>query len=195
MQRKNMIPKLLPTYYLSYYLPYYFLLSCVFYFSCENKTKNTKNENSKNEDITQILFPTRADTELYFKNVRQLFYQKKQQSAYSDIYDLKRFSEKQPFKLALLHDWQKNGANVIVVGNPKNIIFVDKDKDTTNIQFDNTKTNAYFILANQIYDAIIQEKQILLVENAKKTDFFISQTDKESWRVTFKDFLGLIGRK
>ncbi len=171
------------------FLRFTFLL-CILV-NCENAPQNQSPHFKDKNGIA-----TRPDTELYFKNVRQIFYQKKQFSTHEDFFTFLKFSEKQPYKLVIWQNWQKSKVNLEITGElqGKNIFIMEENNQPKKILVDVKKDNAYFVVALEIYKAILTDKAVFFEEDNKK-NFFLTQADKEAWRVTFKDFLALVGRE
>jgi hypothetical protein len=170
----------------------YTLLVFLFLVACQN-TKVKK----------QNLFATRPDTELFFKNVRQIFYDKEEQS--QTKLHLYRFSKREKeskkpyFQTVIIHNWQQNEAYFLL--EPQNfedihqwVLLVKNPKNKQSIQKEwkfGDKTQ-HLEMASFIYEQINQQSEFILSCKNQKNSI-LEGKERESFRVSFKDYNKLTG--
>jgi hypothetical protein len=152
---------------------------------------------------TEIHFKTRPDTELYFKNVRQLYYDLEEQP--NTKLNLYRFSkrnktDKKPLlNLVIVHNWRYNEAYLLVETNlPKNqplsVSWRDKAGKQGEIIFKNGDKTTHFEFANAIYQGILQEYNFYQLIDNQELIILNKLNECEAFRITMLDYLKLVGK-
>ncbi|WP_448518073.1 hypothetical protein [Rhodoflexus sp.] len=170
------------------------LIGC---FAC-NPDKDTK-VNSE-----EVHFNTSASSVLFFKNVRQLYYERQEnQAAKAIIYRMReRVRDK---NIPLLYPsivllWAQDEAAVIL---EKNEFLADTDTLrlvwTDTIQhiegeylFPNGDKRTHYKLAAQIYRSIQENHQLWLVTDSARIPFLANERQREPFRKTMIDYFRLV---
>jgi hypothetical protein len=177
------------------------LYSLPFIILCLACGKNQQNLAEKAETH----FKTRPDTELYFKNVRQLYYDLEEQA--NTKLNLYRFakrvkkSDKLLLNLAIVHNWRYNEAYLLLETNPalpKNqpfrVFWRAKSGKQGEIVFKNGDKTTHFEFANAIYQGILNEYSFYQLIDNQELMIFNSATERAAFRITMLDYLKLIGK-
>ncbi len=152
-------------------------------------------------------FKTRADTELFFKNVRQIYYTKETpKDSKIDLYRFNEFSQnpnKPSIQAVIAHNWSYNEAYILMEFNA-----YFQDADTIQIEIKDLKDNErklilykdksskedFYNFAREIYQGILAEEHFFLVENNnQKIAFLEGDIERNIFRKTMVDYYRLIG--
>ena len=156
-------------------------------------------------DQTTISFETNDASKLFFKNLRQTYYDKEEMvAAKMDVYRLaKRDIENDHpvINLAIVNNWRFDEAYLILepndLLNPGELSMNWKNEESGKsgvIRFENGNKETIVKFADQIYDQI-QQGSIFSVEiGGKETDILKNPKDIETFRITMIDYYRLVQR-
>lgn len=171
-------------------------LFCLFLFilllqSCKWDLKLVDPENPK--------FRTNDSAVLFFKNLRQLRYNKESLSeARIDIYRHKSFSDQvstHQFQLAIVHNWLHD--EVVIFIEPGGKLLEENfeiywEGEEAKMFVKGSKTEQFAWVA-KIYNALLLEKEVeVRFEDGTTTALFFNAEEKEAFRVSCKDFFKLV---
>lgn len=175
----------------------------ILYFLCVLIACNSKTQ--KENTDKEVSFKTRADTEIFFKNVRQLYYDVEiQENTKLNLYRFKtrKINPKEPIlDLTIAHNWRYSEAYILVNLNE----FFEKNKDLTvelvnksgkkgSLILPKTPNKAqYFTFAKQMYEAILKENKMTFKKNGQDFNLFPSSQHSEVFRKVMVDYLRLVG--
>lgn len=161
----------------------------------------------KNRKVDQatISFDTNDASKLFFKNLRQTYYDKEEmEAAKLEIYRLKKRNEAEEhpvINLAIVNNWRFDEAYLLL--EPNSLLTLDglavswKNPETgTNgvISFKSGNKKAIVKFADQIYDQIQQDVEFKVFLEEKAWDILKSAEDREAFRVTMMDYYRLVQR-
>jgi hypothetical protein len=177
---------------------YYYILFLILLITC-GKAKQNLPENTK------INFKTRPDTELYFKNVRQLDYDWEEQK--NTKLNLYRFAKrikndkKLLLNLVIVHNWRYNEAYLLLETNsfvPTNghltVFWRDKSGKPSEIIFKNGDKTSHFEFAYAIYQGILDEYNFYQSLDNQLVVILNTPAERKAFRVTMLDYLKLVGK-
>ena len=164
------------------------------------------NPDKKTEvDQTTISFDTNDASKLFFKNVRQNYYdQQIMEEAKLEIYRLKKrneSSEELVINLAIVNNWRYDQAYILLEPTPE--ISLDNLKLSWNneesgesgeIVFENGNKETIVRFADQVYYQIQQGSQFQLLLGNKSKDILKANEDREAFRITMVDYYRLVQR-
>lgn len=173
-------------------------LGILLFFSCNpDKAKRVSSEESK--------FSTSDASELFFRNVRQLYYDKTiMKDVKLDIYRIKDQNkhEDQPvLNLSIVINWRYDEAYLLTEPNrylqQLDTLKVLWQDTTTHLQghyyFYNGSKEEHFKFAAQLYQSILDEHQLYLIKgNDEKVKFLTDKKSREAFRKTVFDYLRLV---
>ncbi|HEY9117151.1 MAG TPA: hypothetical protein VIN11_04950 [Roseivirga sp.] len=176
---------------INYLLPLIFIL-----FSCNP---------SKNEEIDQtgMSFQTDDSSKLYFKNVRQNYYDvETMEEAKLEVYRLKKRStqEEEPIiNLSIVNNWRYDEAYILLEPNQKagslnqlRLSFSNKDGEFGQIIFDGGNKQQHLEFASKIYEQLLKEAQFKLILDTDKLDILNDTKSREAFRITMFDYYRLV---
>jgi len=166
-------------------------------------TFSCKIDQNKEVDRSKFTFKTGDDTELFFKNVRQLYYEVEEfPNAKLNIYRLRARSLDQSrpvLNLAIAMNWLKDEAYILPEPNDylremdPIIIYwastTNTDKGKIILKYSTKEANLEF--AADIFDGIRNNYTFQLERNKSKIDFLTTQRDREAIRITISDYFRL----
>ena len=168
-------------------------------FSACNPDKNTK------VDQTSISFTTNDATKLFFKNVRQSYYDvEAMEAAKMEIYRIKKRSENQGrpiIQLAIVNNWRFDEAYLLL--EPNNLLNLPgltvkwsnaESGKSGEIAFENGNKETIVRFADQLYDQIQQGSNFTTPVNGKDVPLLGVSEDREAFRVTMVDYYRLVQR-
>lgn len=183
---------------LAYHQAFVLVLVLLLIFSCNpDKTKEV--------DQTTISFKTNDASKLFFKNIRQTYYDKEEmEAAKLEIYRLKKrntLNEGAVINLAIVNNWRFDEAYLLL--EPNSLLQLDqlsvkwineKTKTQGVITFENGNKESIVKFADQLYAQIQQESDFSVVVNEKNIDILKSPGDREAFRITMVDYYRLVQR-
>jgi hypothetical protein len=161
----------------------------------------------KNRKVDQatISFKTNDASKLFFKNLRQSYYDKEEmEAAKLEIYRLRKRNQslKHPVvNLAIVNNWRFDEAYLLL--EPNGLLTLDSliiswknAENGTNgtIEFENGNKKAIVKFADQIYDQIQQGSEFSVFLEGKAWDILKSSEDREAFRITMMDYYRLAQR-
>lgn len=167
-------------------------------FSCNlDSGKKIEKDNAK--------FSTTADSRLFFKNVRQIYYYKEiKENTKLEVYRFGRRNVAQNLpviNLALVNNWSYDEAYVLVEPGPYfdnmdriEVEWTDKaNKQSGVYRFAFGSKESHFKFASEIYESIKAKHQLLVYNQEKQwVNLFQSETDKDNFRKTMVDYYRLV---
>ncbi|MCU0446177.1 MAG: hypothetical protein MUE85_14820 [Microscillaceae bacterium] len=171
------------------------------------KNQNNSSEKTQNNPhaIKQANFKTRPDTEIYFKNVRQLYYDREEQT--NTKLNLYRFAQrsktdqKPAINLVIVHNWRYNEAYLLVETNnffpktpPFKLFWRNKNGRDGTIFFENGDKTAHFAFANALYQGVLDEYVFYQSVRGQEVTILNSRVEREAIRITMLDYLKLTGK-
>ncbi len=152
----------------------------------------------------QVKFTTSDASELFFRNVRQLYYDKTvMEEAKLDVYRIKERSEaeSQPIvNLAIAVNWRFDEAYLLVEPNPFfqhidtiQVIWQDTVRQEDGIfYFMNGNKEAHFEFASQLYNSLLGAQQLFIINNQERFPLLQNDDEREAFRKTMVDYYRLV---
>lgn len=175
----------------------FFILFCVGLLSACNLDKNTK------VDQTSIDFKTDDSSRLFFKNLRQSYYDlEKMEEAKLEIYRLKKrvVDTDQPvINLAIVNNWRYDEAYILLEpnslipnSNKISIHWINENGSEGEILFAGGNKKDLLNFAGAIYEQIQAGSTFQILLEGKKVDILIDTKSREAFRVTMFDYYRLV---
>jgi hypothetical protein len=155
-------------------------------------------------DRDKFTFRFRDDSYLFFKNVRQIYYDVQDLAAakwiayrFSDRYTK---DDKPMLTPVIVVDWLKNEAYLLL---ETNVVLEEQRKLTIREKNANGKYYSYSLsergrenmleFATKIYEAILAENPLEIEVNDQPMPFLVDDADRENFRVVMSDYYRLCG--
>jgi hypothetical protein len=164
---------------------------------------NVKSE--KKIDKENVKFATTSDSRLYFKNVRQIYYDKEnQEHTKMEIYRFgkRNLSQQVPvLNVALVHNWRYDEAYVIIEPNSyfDNVTQIEvewqnpSNKQSGVYRFSFGSKENHYKFATEIYQSILAKHKLLVYNTSKQwVNLFASEADRDNFRKTMVDYYRLV---
>jgi hypothetical protein len=161
---------------------------------------------SRKPDAERPVFKTRADTELYFKNVRQIDYTLSAMSAagmnkYSYQYGVAADSTRPQLHWVILHNWRQNEAYIWLEAHPfwaswPQIAINWKDPATSKqgtFTLPKPSKEGYYQLATHIYQAVEAKHTLQVVQGGQNLPFLQEEKERQAFRKVMQDYYKLVG--
>jgi len=178
------------------YLP---ILALLWLTACHNPDKNKK------IDPAKVQFTTTASSLLFFKNVRQLYYDRQvQQAAKLDLYRIgeRKLDPSKPIlNLIIVNNWRYDETYILL---EPNAFFTDSD--SLRVAWQNQKTGqsgeyifpngdkkTHFKFAAELYGSIQDGHQLTLQTDTATYPILATEAHREPFRKTMIDYLRLVG--
>lgn len=160
----------------------------------------------KEVDENEAKYTTSDASELFFKNVRSIYYDKSvMDEAKLDIYKIKERlqaeGEEYPLlNLSIVVNWRYDEAYVLTEPNPY-LQQMDTIRvvwqDTTNnqsgtYQFTQGNKDAHFRFATQLYQSLQAEHQLYILKEDEQVQFMNRRDAREPFRKTMVDYFRLV---
>jgi len=158
----------------------------------------------KEVNENEAKYTTSDASELFFKNVRSIYYDKSAMAeAKLDIYRIKERLEVEDYpllNLSIVVNWRYDEAYVLTEPNPYlqqmdtiQVIW----QDTTNnqggtYQFTQGNKDAHFRFATQLYRSLQAEHQLYILEEDEQVKFMNRRDAREPFRKTMVDYFRLV---
>ena len=163
-------------------------------------------EKTKLIQPAEIDFSTDDASELFFKNVRQLYYDKEvMKEEKLDIYRLKSRSivEDQPvINLAIIINWRFDEAYLLIEPNQFltdqevfQIIWTDDQGESNQMVYEMGNKTSQHKFAAILYNGILSQQSFQIKMNQDTFTLLKDATQRESFRITCFDFLRLVGAR
>ena len=153
-------------------------------------------------DSERPQFSTTESAELYFKNVRQYYYDMEELNGKN----LLRLSKSQPkvlypnITLQITMDWRTDQAFLTLDENeffPKNGVTEVYTSDSTGvkefIQFKQRDRNEAFATIARLYKSILNDHKLYVTLDGERYPLLHIKQDREAFRVTAYDYYRLVG--
>lgn len=175
------------------------LILTLLVFSACNPDKNTK------VDQTTISFKTNDASKLFFKNLRQTYYDKEEmEAARLEVYRLRkrvRTTERPVINLAIVNNWRYDEAylllepNELLALNQLSISWInEKTGGQGRVSFENGNKKSIVKFADQVYALIQQDSKLTVTLGEKSMDILENAEDREAFRITMVDYYRLVQR-
>lgn len=172
-----------------------FSLLVLLLFSC-NPAKNKK------VDQTTLSFKTDDSSKLYFKNVRQSYYDVDvMEEAKLEVYRLKKRveeSEEPVINLALVNNWRYDEAYVLLEPNTAagdlntlNLSYENENGESGDIIFEKGDKKNHLAFASKVYEQIQNESDFFLNRNGEKVEILRDSKSREAFRISMFDYYRL----
>ena len=159
-------------------------------------------DNKKVIDKDTPQYKTTDPSELFFKNVRALYYDKEEMAASKlDVYRIKTRptnTEIPHINLAIVLNWRFDEAYILIepggqLADIRNITLAwegEGVEGSREISIGNKDTQ--FTIATEIYEHLLKEHTIYWLNQGEKISLFQGKQDREAFRVTMFDFYSLV---
>lgn len=162
-------------------------------------------DKNKKVDQATISFKTNDASKLFFKNLRQTYYDKEEMEASKlEVYRLKKRNtadEHPVINLAIVNNWRYDEAYLLLEPNSflqLSGLSVDwenagtGEKGTTS--FENGNKQSIVRFADELYSLIQQDSKLSVTIDNKSVDILESSEDREAFRITMVDYYRLVQR-
>lgn len=165
-------------------------------------------KSEKKIDTDNVTFTTTADSRLYFKNVRQIYYDREDQE--NTRLEIFRFGKRNTsttvpvVNVALVNNWRYDEAYVII---EPNAYFDEVNRIAVNWQSttDSSTKGTYvfafgskenhFRFATQLYESILAKHTLQLQDSTgKPVNLFYTETDRDNFRKAMVDYYRLVNK-
>lgn len=174
---------------MKYFIPIILLLS-----AC-------KLDSDKTIDREKFTFKTGSDTQLFFKNVRQSYYDLEENSAAKfNVFRITKrdLGEESPvLNLAIVINYLQDEAYLLLEPNtavgefPIQLISIDSAKMEREIVLKSQNRESTLHFATDIYEDLIMGNDFFLVREEHRTPLFQKPETKEAFRITISDYFRL----
>lgn len=157
-----------------------------------------KIDQDRKADPEKFTFEVRDDADLFFRNVRQIYYDRSSPDGKWQAY---RFSDQYTgqdrpmITPVIVIQWLKDEAYLLVESNPvlenEDALIVTIEADTISLRERGRERMLQF--ASQIYDGLQEKKRMQIKVNNEFIPFLTEDSDRESFRVVMGDFYRLTG--
>ena len=158
---------------------------------------------SKVIDPEKINFRTLEDTELFFKNLRQTYYDKEAvDSAGIDKYrfeDRVLDSGRPIINLMIVHNWRTDMAYIFIEPNsffPSDTLQVfwqaSDGKAKGSYPYQKSNVRSQLLFATQLYGSLQQEHRLWVEKEGQKYALLTDEASIEAFRITMVDFYRLV---
>ena len=154
-------------------------------------------------DQKDLNFSTTDDSELFFKNVRQLYYDLEEiPAANLNVYRIKERTKESDYplvNLAIVWNWLKYEAYIIIEPNELitesdsvTILWSSRDSDVSGtINYELGNSQAQLTIAKELYNGIISDHTFEISLGNSRKPFLDSARDREAFRKTMADYFRL----
>lgn len=162
-------------------------------------------DKNKKVDQTSISFSTNDATKLFFKNVRQSYYDlEEMEAAKLEIFRIKKRSDSQDrpiIHLAMVNNWRYDEAYLLLEPNEQLNLAGLKLKwsnsesgENGEIAFENGNKETIVRFADQIYEQIQKGSLFTASINGQDVPVIDVSEDREAFRITMVDYYRLVQR-
>jgi len=158
-------------------------------------------DNGREVDRKDFSFKTYDDTELFFKNMRQSYYDMEEiPAAKIKVFRFKKKNEMEVRLLgvAIVMEWVNDRANILVepdlvLGSMSTLKVVcsSPDHQPTIIAMDAAGRESMLEFATQIYEGISQKRQFHTIVGTDSIPILTNRVAREAFRVTMSDYYRL----
>jgi len=151
----------------------------------------------------ELNFSTTDDSEIFFKNVRQLYYDLEEiQAANLNVFRIKERSVSEDYpviNLAIVWNWLKDEAYILIEPNE---ILIEEDPLVVHwrspvsgeegiIEYSQGNTMAQLTFANELYNGILNNYTFEIISNGLSEPLLKANKDREAFRKTMADYFRL----
>lgn len=160
-------------------------------------------DGNRQVDRDRFTFNTGDDTEIFFKNVRQSYYDlEENKAAQINVF---RFSDRlitedQPvINLAIVHQYVNDKAFILVERNewfddqtgPLQLESTLKNGTITEIDLETMNKDAMLEFATRVYEDLQQGAEFKLIQKGERIPIFTDKKEREAIRITLSDYYRL----
>jgi hypothetical protein len=159
-----------------------------------------KIDRDKKVNREKFQFKIRADANLFFRNVRQIYYDRESPDGKWQAY---RFNEKdtssrQPsVQAVIVIHWINDEAYLLIEPNPilaeEELISVAIKSQPDTLLLRERGRERMLEFGSKIYEAIQAKKDMTVLSNGKYVPFFQEEKEREVFRITMADYYRLTG--
>ena len=158
-------------------------------------------DNKKIIDKEEPQYKTTDPSELFFKNVRALYYDKEEMTdAKLEIFRIKTRSQSEghELNLAIVLNWRFDEAYILIepgdklAGIKEFTLVWEKESFKGEEEYILGNKDLQFTIATAIYEHILEERDLYWSNQGKKIPLLQSKKDREAFRVTMFDFYNLV---
>lgn len=166
---------------------------CVFLLSC-------KIDRDKTVDRSKYTFFIGDDAELFFRNVRQIYYDRSSPDGKWQAYRYgKRYqgTERPSINPVIVINWLKDEVYLLIEENEPLTtedflqLRINSKKDTIIIDLKERGRERMLEFGSQIYEAIQAKKSIYVLYKREYVPIFTDEPEQEAFRITMSDFYRL----
>jgi hypothetical protein len=180
----------------------YLFMPTFFCLLCSLSACNTSGSKDANENEAQ--YTTSDASELFFKNVRSIYYDKTvMDEARLDIYRIKERIQAEDFpllNLSIVVNWRFDEAYVLTEPNSYlqqmdtiKVMWQDTIRDESGMyRFTQGNKDTHFRFATQLYRSLQAEHQLYILDKEGKLDFMDRRDAREPFRKTMVDYFRLV---
>lgn len=159
-----------------------------------------KIDRDKPVDRNKFTFGIGDDAELFFRNVRQIFYDRSSPDGKWQAYRFgKRYqgTERPSINSVIVINWLKDEAYLLIEENepltPEDFLQlqITSKKDTTIIDLKERGRERMLEFGSQIYEAILAKNSIYVLYKSEYVPIFTDESEQEAFRITMSDFYRL----
>lgn len=164
-------------------------------FYCCNPDKATRIASDKAK------FNTSDASEIFFKNVRQTYYEKNEiEAAKIDFYKNKKLLEEEVLLFPqIVHNWREDQAYILLEFDPgiaaqNQLKLISKDSigQIDEKVYPLVDKKVHFEIVSDIYNHILDDHKIFLIIQQDSISLFPNQAAREAFRITMVDFYRLV---
>lgn len=161
----------------------------------------------KKVDKNQATFRTTADSRLYFRNVRQIYYDKEiQPNTRLELYRFGKRNKSQDrpvINVLIANNWLHDEAYLLIepnsyFENPQTIEITwqdTKNQQSGTYTFAPGSKEDHFRFVTALYQSILAGHQLMVKDkNGNPAPLFTSEGDRDNFRKTVKDYFRLVNR-
>ena len=148
-------------------------------------------------------FKTTDATRLFFKNTRQIYYDKEEIGRDRlEVYRKKdRNTDNTVYNLNILigNNWMYDEAYIRFESNTPPMPMTEltikwvQEAEQGIYRLENNSKESHFALATQLYQAVLKKQSLFVVQDSKEIPVLHTQDQRETFRVTMIDFYRLVG--
>lgn len=146
-------------------------------------------------------FNTSDASELFFKNVRQNYYEKNEiEAARLDFYKNKKLLKQNSLLFPqIVHNWMEDEAYILLEFDEKiaemeqlNLLWQDTSGNYSGENYPLVNKKVHFSIVSDIYNHLLDEHQIYVKIRQDTMPLFPNQAAREAFRITMVDFYRLV---
>lgn len=146
-------------------------------------------------------FNTSDASELFFKNVRQTYYERNEiEAAKIDFYKNKKLLKEEPLIFPLIvHNWREDEAYILLEFDEKiaeqeqlSLLWQDSTGNFSGELYPLVNKKVHFSIVSDIYNHLLNEDNIYVKIHQDTVTLFSNQAAREGFRITMVDFYRLV---